>query len=97
VENKVYVSNIANATSTEQLETLFSKVGKVVRINMIVNAATGVRRGAAYIEMQTEMSIEKAINAFDGYILDSQALVVREAGLGVNRPPRHEESTGNRL
>jgi RNA recognition motif-containing protein len=94
--NKLYVGNIAQQTTREQLKDLFSKAGEVVSINIVVDRETRQRKGKAFVEMLTEANLQDAIKQFDGYMLENQVLVVREARLD-NQRPRGNGPSGNRL
>lgn len=76
MEVKVYVGNLAASTSEADLQTLFTKAGKVVSVTMIKNRDTSNPKGSAFVTMTTEAEAKKAIRKFDGSYLNDCELRV---------------------
>jgi len=74
-----------NTTETD-LQGLFAQAGTVTSVVMIKDNATGLSKGFAFIEMDSEASAQKAISLFNNYMLNEQQLVVNLAR------PREERS-----
>jgi RNA recognition motif-containing protein len=76
---KLYVGNLANDTTEEQLSTLFSEAGAVSSAKIITDRHTGQPRGFAFVEMETKLAGQKAISMLNGKNIDGRTLAVNEA------------------
>ena len=85
VATKLYVGNLAFATTTADLEALFSQVGAVASVNVIMDKFTGKSRGFGFVEMADAQGAQQAIARFHGTDLQGRALTVNEAK---PQPPR---------
>ncbi|NWG16894.1 MAG: RNA-binding protein [Chloroflexi bacterium] len=85
---KLYVGNLSYSTTQEQLQTLFSQVGKVAEVTLITDRETGRSKGFGFVEMETEEQAQEAIKRFNGHNFENRALTVNEAR------PREERSGG---
>ncbi len=57
---RVYVGNLAESVTRDDLTTLFSRVGKVGGALIITDKLSGVSRGFGFVEM---IEVDDAINA----------------------------------
>jgi RNA recognition motif-containing protein len=87
----IYVGNLNQSTTEEQLRTAFEAFGPVDKVNAVRDQDSGLLRGFAFIEMTNDPEGEKAIAALNGTELAGNALNVNEA-----RPksPRAKSSRG---
>ncbi len=85
---KLYVGNLAYATTEDDLRTLFAQAGTVVTVDLIKDRFTGDSKGFAFVEMSSQSEGENAIKMFNGYSLDN-----REIKVNVARP-REERGPG---
>jgi cold-inducible RNA-binding protein len=85
---KLYVGNLSYSTTETQLRELFSQVGEITEINMIMDRDTGRPKGFAFVQMSSDEAAMDAIRRFNGHMLDERALTVNEAR------PREERSSG---
>lgn len=87
----IYVGNLNQSTTEEQLRTAFEAFGQVDKVNAVRDQDSGLLRGFAFIEMTNDPEGEKAIVALNGTELAGNALNVNEA-----RPksPRAKSSRG---
>src|SRR3954454_9325892 len=76
---KVFVGNLNFNTSREEVETLFTQVGKPRDVFMPNDRETGRPRGFAFVEFETEEEATQAIEKFNGYELGGRALRVNRA------------------
>jgi RNA recognition motif-containing protein len=76
MEVKLYVGNLSYTTTEADLKTLFAKAGQVVSVALIKDRDTGNSKGFAFVEMSTQVEVEKAINMFNGFNLDNRELKV---------------------
>ena len=82
---KLYVGNLAFATSSQELEQLFGQAGTVQSANIIEDRDTGRSRGFGFVEMSSKEEGEAAIAQFNGKEVNGRALNVNEAKPRENR------------
>lgn len=82
----LYVKNLSQQTTEEDIRTLFAVAGKVTYIHMVVDPKTEQFLGCAYVKMSSEAEAKDAINALNearymnSYISVSVALPRTPAG-----------------
>ncbi len=91
---KLYVGNLAWATTDESLKNAFSAAGKVSSATVITDKMSGRSRGFGFVEMENDEEATKAIDMFNGKDLDGRKITVNEARPMEPRAPRGE-SRGN--
>jgi RNA recognition motif-containing protein len=89
METKLYVGNLSYTTTEEDLQTLFSQAGTIVSVTLIKDRDTGRSKGFAFVEMENQSDVEKAIQMFDGYSMDD-----REIRVSIARPREERPSGG---
>ena len=75
----IYVGNLAQNVQEEDLNTLFSKHGKVESVKIIQDMYTKVSKGFGFIEMLVKEEAQKALDALNTFELKGNKLVVNEA------------------
>src|SRR4051812_50022603 len=85
---KLYVGNLAFATSSQDLQELFAAAGTVESASVVEDRDTGRSRGFGFVEMSTKEEGEAAIAQFNGTEVNGRALNVNEA------KPRENRSNG---
>jgi RNA recognition motif-containing protein len=88
MEKKLYVGNLAYSTTDSSLETLFGRVGSVVKATVIMDRETGRSKGFGFVEMADEAGAAAAIAQLNGTQLDGRALKVAEAQARQDRDSR---------
>ena len=86
---KLFVGNLAFATTEDTIRSLFDEHGAVESVALITDRDTGRSRGFAFVEMSDDSQAESAIAALNGMELDGRALNVNEA-----RPKRDRRDSG---
>lgn len=81
---KLYVGNLPNDASEEQIHALFAQAGEVGKIRLAHDRETLLPKGFAFVAMTTEEGKLEAIRRFDGYSLGENTLKVRTARLRKN-------------
>jgi RNA recognition motif-containing protein len=87
----LYVKNLSQQTTEEDIRTLFAVAGKVTYIHMVIDPKTEQFLGCAYVKMSSEAEAKDALNALNearymnSYISVSVALPRTPAGSP--RPP----------
>jgi len=77
--SKLYVGNLAYSVTNDDLEALFSQVGKVASAAVVSDKFSGQSRGFGFVEMESSGDATKAISEFDGKDLKGRNLKVNEA------------------
>jgi cold-inducible RNA-binding protein len=85
---KLYVGNLAFATSSQDLQELFAQAGTVESASVVEDRDTGRSRGFGFVEMATKEEGAAAISQFNGKEVNGRALNVNEA------KPREPRSGG---
>src|SRR5687768_4370617 len=77
--SKVFVGNLNFKTTREEVESLFTQVGKPRDVFLPTERETGRPRGFAFVEFETEEEAKAAIERFNGYEMGGRALRVNLA------------------
>jgi RNA recognition motif-containing protein len=75
----IYVGNLAFATTSNDLRTLFAEYGEVSDAKVINDRDTGRSRGFGFVEMSSKEAAQAAISALDGRDVSGRALKVNLA------------------
>jgi cold-inducible RNA-binding protein len=84
----LYVGGLPYSTTQETLRTLFTEVGDVSSVRLIMDRETGQSKGFAFVEMANDAEALLAVSQFNGYQMDGRSLTVNEAR------PREERGGG---
>ncbi|MFK7911130.1 MAG: RNA recognition motif domain-containing protein [Akkermansiaceae bacterium] len=84
----IYVGNLSWGLSDSDLEQIFAEHGAVSSAKIIQDRETGRSRGFGFVEMANDDEGRKAIEALNGFEVDSRSLTVNEARPREERPPR---------
>jgi RNA recognition motif-containing protein len=76
---KLFIGNLSNDTSTNELNTLFSAVGVVESCQLITDRESGRSKGFGFIEMNSKEAADAAKERFNGHDLHGRALKVNDA------------------
>jgi cold-inducible RNA-binding protein len=79
MNTKVYVDNLAAATTENDLMDLFSAHGSVAEVNLPVDHTNGRPRGFGFVTMATPEGARAAILALHGKDLGTHTLIASEA------------------
>ncbi|HEV2328621.1 MAG TPA: RNA-binding protein [Verrucomicrobiae bacterium] len=77
---KIYIDNLAPATSENELEVLFSAYGNVADVNIVVERTDQKLRGFGYLTMVTREGARAAVQALNGMRIREHTLRVSETG-----------------
>jgi RNA recognition motif-containing protein len=86
----IFVGNLSQAITEDDLRQAFEAFGEVASINVIKDKFSGKPRGFGFIEMPAKAEAQSAINGLNGSELKGQRLNVNEAR------PRDEGRRGGR-
>ena len=76
---RIYAGNLNKATTQEELTALFTQAGTVNSVDLVMDKATGLSKGFAFISMPDQAEADKAISMFNAYSLADCALKVNIA------------------
>ena len=105
--NDIFVGNLAFSTTEEQLQTIFSEVGKLVKIRMVTDSDTGKPRGFAFVEYEDPQAALSAIRNLNGYELNGRQIRVNfsnsshletlagKLGMDMQGATSHKSNTSN--
>ena len=74
---EVYVGQLAGTVTEDELRKLFSIVGTVETVHMVIDSDTGNYRGCGYVRMSTDEEAKEAIDFLNGTMLGDRLIVVR--------------------
>ena len=92
---KLYVGNLAFATSSQDLQELFAQAGTVESASVVEDRDTGRSRGFGFVEMASKEEADAAIAQFNGKEINGRSLTVNEAKPRENRGGGGGRSGGN--
>jgi RNA recognition motif-containing protein len=97
--NKLYVGNLPFSMGDAELSNLFGQAGTVSSARVVLDPATGRKRGFGFVEMSSGQEAEAAVQMLNGSEVEGRTIVVdiarerapREGGGGGHRggPRRH--------
>ena len=87
---KIYVGNLAPNVQEADLNTLFSKHGKVHSVKIIQDMYTKISKGFGFVEMLVKEEAQKALDVLNTFELKGKRLVVNEARPKVERARDHK-------
>jgi RNA recognition motif-containing protein len=73
---KLYVWNLSEDTTEDDLRKLFEQVGPVTTVEIVKDKETGKATGLGYVTMESKDDATKAITKFNDYPLNESDLVV---------------------
>lgn len=86
MNKKLYIGNLCDEVTEQDLNHNFSTVGKVMTAAIIKDRYTDRSKGFGFVEMETEEAAREAIEQFNGGDLRGKAIVVSEAKEKTTRP-----------
>ncbi|GMH20605.1 hypothetical protein Nepgr_022446 [Nepenthes gracilis] len=84
----IFVNNVNYAASKDSLSQHFNKFGKVLKVIILTDAATGQPKGSAYVEFMLKEAAENALS-LDGTSFMSRILKV------VRKSAAHQDAAGS--
>jgi len=84
----IYVGNLSYRMSDSDLEAVFAKFGEVKSAKIIMDRETGRSKGFGFVEMETSIAGNEAIETLNGNDCEGRNLRVNEAKPREERPRR---------
>ncbi len=75
----LYVGNMEQTTTEQDLRTAFGSYGPVEAVNIIMDRTTGAPRGFAFVEMTADKDAQEAILGLNGSLMAGRTITVGEA------------------
>ena len=75
----IYVGNLAYSVTEEQLQSAFSRFGKVSKADVIMDRVTNRSKGFGFVEMDDSNEGKSAVAALNGSEIGGRAWKVNEA------------------
>jgi len=79
MSKKLFVGNLPFSLTNEKLEEIFSAIGKVLSVNIVIDRMTQRSRGFGFVEYETDEDAQNAIAQLNGNDMDGRQIVVKEA------------------
>ena len=93
---KLFVGGIPWATTSDDLQQLFSQHGTVACATVITDKMTGRSRGFGFVEFENDAEADAATAALNNSDYNGRTLVVKEARPLEDRPKRSFGDRGGR-
>jgi RNA recognition motif-containing protein len=91
MSTKLYVGNLGNLVTEQELSDLFSPFGEILSVRIIKDRFTNESRGFGFVEMVNGEDAKTAINDVNGTDFHDKKVIVNEA-----RPPQERRVGGGR-
>ena len=86
MNNRLYVENLPPGTDEGNVRELFSKMGTVTEVKLVMDASTGLSRGRAFVTMATPELAQTALKTLHSHSLGGRNIAVTEARPAEERP-----------
>ncbi len=85
---ELYVGHISEQATEDDLRKLFSLMGPVTSVHLIVDQSTGEFKRCGYVRMLSEVNLEEVVETLDGTYLIDRCIVVSIAKPQKDRPAK---------
>ncbi len=79
MNKRLFVGGLPFSATRDEVTSLFSQVGTVASVNIIMDKFSGNPKGFGFVEMGTEEEATAAVAKFNGYDMGGRILTVAEA------------------
>lgn len=93
---KLYIGNLAYSATSEDLEALFSRIGKVESAAVVTDKFSGRSKGFGFVEMLDSNEAANAIESLNDSEFQGRRIKVAEARAGEQRGPGGGGGRGGR-
>lgn len=93
---KLYIGNLAYSATSEDLEALFSRIGKVESAAVVTDKFSGRSKGFGFVEMPDSNEAANAIESLNDSEFQGRRIKVAEARAGEQRGPGGGGGRGGR-
>ena len=85
---QIYVGNMNDRTTEEDINKLFSQYGEVESVKLISDRETGRAKGFGFVTMNDDSAAKEAIEALNEKEFEGRSLRINEAKPREERPRR---------
>ena len=85
---ELYVGHVSEQATEDDLRKLFSLMGPVTSVHLIVDQSTGEFKRCGYVRMLSEVNLEEVVETLDGTYLIDRCIVVSIAKPQKDRPAK---------
>ncbi|SRR3989344_773199 len=85
---KLFVGNLPYTVNNDELNSIFSAIGKVLSAVVLMDKYSGRSRGFGFVEMEDDNEAEKAIKELNGKDMGGRQMIVSVAKPREERPNR---------
>jgi RNA recognition motif-containing protein len=104
MSKRLFVGGLPFTATSSQLEEIFSKFGKIVSCDVIVDRYSGQSKGFGFVEMEDDKEADEAIAKLNETELEGRKIAVNVARPREERPrsdsrgggPRRDDDRGPR-
>jgi RNA recognition motif-containing protein len=75
----IYIGNLSQQASEEDLREAFEKFGSVNSVNIIKDKFSGTSKGFGFVEIESKTEAQEAIQELNGSELKGTKIIVNEA------------------
>lgn len=79
MNRRLFVGSLPYDVTREQLEEIFTPLGRVVGSRIIIDKFTGQSKGFGFVEMATEDEARLAVERLNGSTVGRRQIIVNEA------------------
>jgi RNA recognition motif-containing protein len=79
MDTRIYVGNLNKSTTEAEINTLFATAGTVSSVELVLDKASGLSKGFAFVAMADQAEADKAISMFNAQSLGDNVLKVNLA------------------
>lgn len=79
MSSKLHVGNLEEHIGPSELRALFERAGRVISLEIVRDPTTHRSRGYGFVEMATQEEGRRAIEMFNGHLVNFRPLVVKRA------------------
>jgi len=90
---RLYIANLSQETTEQDLRTMFSEAGTVGLVEVVIDQKTGKSRGFAFVTMRSQEEAENAVQMFNAKDVNGHGLRVN---ITLPREERPASSTSGR-
>ncbi|MBX9950839.1 MAG: RNA-binding protein [Candidatus Obscuribacterales bacterium] len=86
MSRRLLIGNLSLETEEASLQSLFSRAGSVLAVEMVCDPATGRKKGFAFVEMSTRTEALRAIKQLEGSEVNGRSITINQS------EPRQEKN-----
>lgn len=97
MEIRLYIGNMSQETTEQDLRTMFSEAGTVELVEVVMDRKNGRSRGFAFVTMNSQDEAEKAVQMFNGKEVNGHTIKVNISLPREERPATSTSASSNKL